>query len=91
MVYHRETRGLLILSGKNVVPGWESDQEAYRSEAAGLYAIVSMLEILCDHHTITSGHIEVGCDGESALNYSIDLTKWVDSGAAHYDLSLIHI
>jgi hypothetical protein len=74
------------LWGKNVVPGWESDQEAYRSEAAGLYGIVSLLEVLCEHHSITSGHIEVGCDGKSALQHSLDQSKWVDSGAAHYDI-----
>ena len=74
------------LSGRNVVPGWDSDQEAYRSEAAGLYGIVSLLEALCEHHNVTAGYIEVGCDGRSAIRNSLDLTKWVDSGAAHYDL-----
>jgi hypothetical protein len=49
------------------VPGLSADQSPYRSELSGLYGIVVMVEVVCTHFEITSGAIEVGCDGLSAL------------------------
>jgi hypothetical protein len=49
------------------VPGAPEDQSSYRSELAGLYGIAMMVQVICEHFGITSGGIEVGCDGQIAI------------------------
>ena len=61
--------------GPCTTPGNVKDQSAYRSELAGLYGIVTMLEAICKYHAVTAGKAEISCDGIQALMY----------------LSLIHI
>ena len=53
----------------NVVPGLTMDQSSYRSELAGLYGIIAMVQLICEQYMVTSGAIEVGCDSSSALNH----------------------
>ena len=79
-------QGQYSITGTNIVPGNDEDQCSFRSEAAGLYGIVSMVEVLCQHHDITNGSIEVGCDGEGPLLQCFDPDRWVDSNAFHFDL-----
>jgi hypothetical protein len=50
-----------------VVPGILEVQSSFRSELAGLYGVVLMVQLLCEHYGITDGAIEVGCDCEGAL------------------------
>jgi hypothetical protein len=70
------------------VPGMPDDQSSYCSKLAGLYGIVAMVQMICEHFGITSGAIKVGCDGQIALQkafgrgpkYDPDITD------ANYDL-----
>jgi hypothetical protein len=50
-----------------VVPGYASDQSAYRSELAGLFGMAVILNVICKVHRIDKGNIELACDNESAL------------------------
>jgi hypothetical protein len=71
--------------GLNIVPGHPDDQGAYRSELAGLFGIVLIVNLLCSWAGITSGAIEVGCDGLSALNKAFD-TWPLEPSDPHFDL-----
>jgi hypothetical protein len=53
--------------GAHVTPGHTDDQNPYRSEVGGIFAIVILVEALCAKYDITAGTIELGCDCESAL------------------------
>jgi hypothetical protein len=71
--------------GMNVVPGHPDDQRAYRSELAGLFAIVLLVNLLCSWAGILSGAIEIGCDGLSALSKSFD--SWpLEPADPHFDM-----
>jgi hypothetical protein len=37
------------------------------TEGRQLYGVVVMVQVICEHFGITSGAIEVGCDGQIAL------------------------
>ena len=54
--------------GAHIVPGSASKQSAYRSELSGLYGLGTMLRLLCEYYSISTGSVEVGCDGQSALS-----------------------
>jgi hypothetical protein len=71
--------------GLNLVPGHPDDQGAYRSELAGLYAIILVVNCLCPWADITSGGIEVGCNGLSALNKAFD-TWPLEPADPHFDM-----
>jgi hypothetical protein len=71
--------------GLNIVPGHPDDQGAYRSELAGLFGIVLLVNLLCSWAGILSGGIEVGCDGLSALNKAFD-TWPLDPDDPHFDM-----
>jgi ribonuclease HI len=53
--------------GATQVPGAPSDQSAYRSELAGVLAILIILQALCDAHGISEGSITLSLDSQSAL------------------------
>jgi hypothetical protein len=46
----------------NVVPGNTEDHGSYRSELAGIFGQVIMVNTICKVHGITQGEIECGCD-----------------------------
>jgi hypothetical protein len=52
-----------------LVPGNGSVQSAYRSELAGLYGMVTMINAICEFYHIKLGAIELGCDGIQALQH----------------------
>ena len=51
-----------------MVPADQADQNAHRAELSGVSGMITTLEMICEVHDITSGHIELGLDGENALN-----------------------
>jgi hypothetical protein len=53
--------------GVTQVPGAPSDQSTYRSELAGVLAILIILQALCDAHGISEGSITLSLDSQSAL------------------------
>jgi hypothetical protein len=61
--YDRTSR----IVGVNSIPGEQCDQSSYRSEIGGVSGIVETVGILCQLHSITTGAIEVGLDGDQAM------------------------
>ena len=55
------------INGQNTIPGSKEEQCAFRSELGGVAGILTTLEILCEHHGIEQGKIEIGLDGESVI------------------------
>jgi hypothetical protein len=53
--------------GVNAVPGAPSEQSAYRSELAGVSGILMAIKLVCKKFKITSGSVEIGLDGQQAL------------------------
>ena len=47
--------------------GLGEDQSAYRSEPAGVFAALTILDILVRHHNITDGAVTIALDGDSPL------------------------
>ena len=74
------------LEGSCVIPGLPLDQSAYRSELGGLYGIVTMAKLFCKVASITSGHITIACDGDSALWKAIDEKGEVDPTDQQFDM-----
>jgi hypothetical protein len=72
--------------GDLVVPGHPQDQSSFRSELAGLYALVIVIDALCNYQKISSGSVEIACDGKEAL-YRCLSPEFVPTPAdPHYDL-----
>jgi hypothetical protein len=51
----------------NATSGHPDDQNPYRSEVAGIFAIVVLVDAIVHIHNITNRSIELGCDCESGL------------------------
>ena len=68
-------QGTQRIMGTVVVPGYASDQSAYRSEIAGLYAMVLVVEMIKEVWGLTEGGILIGCDGKDALNQSLNVQE----------------
>ena len=76
------------LLGLTMVPSFPIDQSAYRSEVAGLYAIVKVISIIIEVYNITEAQagITIRCDGLSALERSFDINNPTSISNKHYDL-----
>ena len=74
------------ICGDCMVPGLAVDQNSYRAELAGLYAIVCVLEILCRTYGIKKGSIKIGCDGLSAIRKALDEESSFSCQSAQFDL-----
>jgi hypothetical protein len=74
------------LMGDLVVPGHPDDQNSYRSELAGIYAMVMILHNICQHFGITTGGVEIGCDGQEALYRCFSPVFHPTPSNPHYDL-----
>ena len=72
--------------GSCITLGNAKDQSAYRSELAGLYGIITMLEAICQYHAVTAGNAEIGCDGMQALRYGTTDTDITSPKYLDYDL-----
>ena len=55
-----------------VAPGEAKVQSSFRSELAGLYGVVVMVNTICEQFGVTEGSIEVGCDCEKVLSQLFD-------------------
>jgi hypothetical protein len=72
--------------GDVIVPGAARDHSAYRSELAGIYSILVCAKHLCDFFNITPGSIELGCDGQSALDKAFNYVSLLRIENPNYDL-----
>jgi hypothetical protein len=74
------------IRGNATVPGADADQCSYRSEIAGLYAMVRMVQKVCEFHDIQEGTVELCCDGESPLRRCAK-EQWITLATEqHFDM-----
>ncbi len=64
--------------GQVIAPGDSKDQSAYRSELAGIFSIMVIIEKHCYFYGILEGEITIGCDGLSALNRAFSVVSILD-------------
>ncbi len=72
--------------GAVTVPGMAKDQSAYCSELAGIYCILLCVKKLCEFFQITQGSIELGCDGQAALDKAFNYVSIIKIEDSNYDL-----
>mgnify|MGYP003519673277 CR=1 FL=1 len=70
----------------NVVPGNTADQGAYRSELAGIFGQVVLVNTICKVHNISQGAIECGCDGEGAITKVFSEEDDANTDGSQFDL-----
>ena len=70
----------------NVVPGNPSDQNSYRSELAGIFGQITLVNAICRVHSITQGTIESGCDGSEALCKVFAAEEEASTDGSQFDL-----
>ena len=69
------------------VPGYGSDHSAYRSEIAGIYGIVLVIEMIQQVWGLQTGGVLIGCDGKSALKQAVDVDDSITTCQhQHFDL-----
>ena len=79
--------GTELIVGIIDVPGHDDEHNAYRSELAGLYGIVTAFEILVKIGNISGAQIEVGCNRLSALHISFWANKDdISCNQAYFDI-----
>ena len=72
------------ITGRGRIPGDPNDQCSPRSEMGGLYAVLYTCYLVEQQFGLSTGQIEVGCDGEVAL---IQLAKkQLSPQVPHYDI-----
>ena len=74
------------MKGPCTVPGSSDVQSAYRSELAGLYGMITMVNAICEFHMIKTGAIELGCNGIQALRHVDQRSEVTNHRMAQFDL-----
>jgi hypothetical protein len=78
-----DERGHIV--GVNSIPGEKEDQTSYCSKISGVSGIVKTVGIICKWHSITSGVVKVGLDGDQAMKNIFG--KWpLHPKQADYDI-----
>jgi hypothetical protein len=71
----------------NIVPGNPDAQNLYRSELAGIFGQLTLVNVICKVHNITHGSITIcGCDGMSALTKVFNDDVAVNIDGSQFDL-----
>jgi hypothetical protein len=79
------------INGANQVPGEATDQAAYRSELAGIYGTLILVQMLCRIHSIEAGHLIVACNNLAAGRKGIEWEYPPKLADDHFDmLAAIH-
>ena len=79
--------GTQRIMGNVLVPGFASDQSAYRSEIAGIYGLVMVTEAIKRLWGLEQGEITIECDGINALHESLDFRyKPISCNQQQFDL-----
>jgi hypothetical protein len=78
----------ICIRGRVVTPGNRTDQNAYRSELAGIYAMTIIQWALSEFFGIQNGTIEMACDGKSALQQAQWPEDFINTNYPHYDMIL---
>ena len=93
--YKRGTAGWVIsipetghyVTATNSTPGQPDHHCSHRSELSGLIGVVRHLNVICKRYNITSGSIEVGCDGEEAYKVATRYNYQPTTRISHFDLT----
>ncbi len=72
------------MRGAVIIPGSSKDQSAYRSELAGLYSIMVAIKKICEFFNLREGSIELGCDGQSAIDKAFNYVSLIRIEDADY-------
>jgi hypothetical protein len=76
-----------VLEGQVITPGHPYQQDAYRSELSGLYALVVAINALSDYFQVKEGMVTLSCDNLSATRMaSYNAFGTNPSSCAHFDL-----
>jgi hypothetical protein len=75
-----------VLSAGFKVPGEPEDQDSYRSEMAGLHAILSVIRAATRIFHLQTVRAHIACDGESALKRSFYNSRPSGFRDSHWDL-----
>jgi hypothetical protein len=78
----------IYMRGRVVTPGNPEEQNAFRSELAGIYAITVMHWAVCEFFKLEQGQIELACDGKSALHQAQWSEDFINIQYPHYDMIL---
>jgi hypothetical protein len=62
------------------------EQNSYRSEICGMLSILAMVDLFVTYYNITSGSIDIACDGASALNKIFSCVSVLSIDDPCYDL-----
>ena len=63
------------LSATCIIPGHPKDQDSYRSELAGIFHMVSIVEEISRKFIILEGAITIACDGPNEIKRQWNLRK----------------
>ena len=80
------TEGAQALMGDCISPGHADDQCAYCSKLTGLFALVSMVQLVCQLHHVTQGSITVSCEENEVLHWYLAPNFISSPTDAHFDL-----
>jgi hypothetical protein len=75
-------------TGQLQVPGQPSAQSVFRSELAGMYAMITLVHLIVEYDDVRDGTIGLACDGIQELEYIFDTDKSVTSANTYHDLIL---
>lgn len=53
--------------GNVLIPGFTTDQSAYRSEIGGVYDLVMVIDLIKDMRELQNGAVTIGYDGINFL------------------------
>ena len=72
-------------SGRMIIPGAADVQGSYRSELGGLYGAMLHTSLISQRFKISSGKVELGCDGLGAVNIIEKAFKTTKSNMEQFD------
>jgi hypothetical protein len=78
----------IYMRGRVVTPGNPEEQNAFRSELAGIYAITVMHWAVCEFFKLEQGQIKLACNRKSALHQAQWPEDFINTQYPHYDMIL---
>jgi hypothetical protein len=78
-----ETSGLV---GRVITPGEPSSQSSYRSELAGIFAVMFVISKFIQFHNVSQGLVHMACNSESALDKVSANANHLSTDEPSYDL-----
>ena len=80
------TNTTTYIIASNSTPGRDYQQCSHRSELSGLIGTIRHINMICKTYQITTGLVELGCDGEEAYKMATRYTYQPSTKISHFDL-----